>query len=82
MRHVGRGIAILVILLVLYVVSYLALLDPILALEGNAIRLNYERIIFFRGFDFGYSQDFLQVAYKPLIVLDQKIRPEYWSWTE
>ena len=80
MRNVGQAIAVLVILLVLYVVSYLALLNPLTLVEGNSTRADYTRSVFFR--DFGFSQDFLQVAYKPLISLDQRMRPEYWSSTE
>jgi hypothetical protein len=79
MRYAGRGIAVLVILLVLYVVSYLALLNPISALEGNATRVNYQRIIHFHIFQFSSE---LELVYQPLIALDQKIRPEYWLWTE
>jgi hypothetical protein len=80
MRQLGRGIAVLLILLVLYAFSYLVLLNPLKFEEVQHLtRSNGARIVFFHGF--GFSQDFLQVAYKPLILLDQKIRPEYWSWT-
>ncbi len=64
-------------LLALYPVSYFALLDPQIKV-AIGLPTRYSREVNFRS----GNSDFILAFYKPLIALDQSIRPEYWSWTE
>jgi hypothetical protein len=65
-------------LLGLYVVSYIALLEPQVSV-AIGLPTRYTRNVFFRG---AGTSDFVMTLYKPLLALDQWIRPDYWSWTE
>jgi hypothetical protein len=77
-----RATVVFLVLVAAYPISYLVLLDP----EVEAFtyagftsgKTKFSRNISFRFF--GESEDFLQVAYKPLIALDVQWRPKYWSW--
>jgi len=81
MHQRGRGIAVVLSALILaYPLSYFVLLDSKVALAGTNSWTIYRRIVSFR--EFGCSQEFLEDFYKPLILLDQKLRPDHWSWSE
>ncbi len=73
-----RGIALVVVLILLlaYPVSYWLLLKPRIWIHD----CSGMRAVSFSGL--GQSPKVLQVIYKPLILLDQKLRPEYWNWDE
>ena len=79
MKHLGRGIAVILLLLVAYTISYLALLDPQVTFGGTLRTTIYHRLVSFRVTG---PSEFLEAFYQPLIELDQKIRPEYWTWFE
>jgi len=66
------------LLLAFYPVSYIALLEPQVKV-AIGIPTRYTREVSFRG---AGTSDFIMGFYKPLLALDQAIRPDYWSWTE
>lgn len=69
----------LLLLLAFYPVSYIALLEPQVSIVIGLQNKQCTRHAAFRG---AGTSDFIMAFYKPLIALDQSIRPDYWSWTE
>jgi hypothetical protein len=72
LRRIVVGI---VLLLVAYAGSYMALLDPGEIAEGGLERMNVCRLPFYR-----VRGEYVWDFYRPAHWVDRQVQPDYWAW--
>ncbi len=68
--------------LVLYVVSYGVLLDPVCFVSSPLQLSGPATTVFMRDPQYRLKDPLVNKIFKPMVWIDQKVRPNYWGWTE